>query len=464
MNTFKIFAPMLKASMGPDGKMRLHGIASSTVKDRHGDTMNASALMDMERSANNNLTIFLNHSYEVPEDVAGHVEQALIRSHPQDPDIHDLSMDIIVNETNPRAVKAWEAIDGGTQLGLSIGAMIPDGGATRDRKTGSYEINHVELLETSLVGVPANPRSWVEYAVKSLNISWADPDAEPGPTERSDGEVGQVIEVSAEEAEEVTKQWGDLTQDDFDHKDDPPFDQPLPEGDPRESVPGEPIQDLDTGPEQGSPEDPSVDVTTGQKVTSTSNSGTWTVTSEGDSVFTGTSFAPDITDATVSIEMPNGGKVHIDTGNRGSKPAPAGEASQEALLSAPESEDQDETEDLGPWAGILPVKSALIDVDVKTALEMLEPSVVASLRNSTELLKAITRELIDTKAALSERNDEYAALEEATKAVVAKTGQILDKLSNTPVGRRAVVREVSDQFASLRSVYSEEFLTLLKKG
>ena len=409
MNTFKIFAPMLKASMGTDGKMRLHGIASSSVKDRHGDTMQPSALMDMERSANNNLTIFLNHSYDVPEDVAGHVEQALLRSHPQDPDIHDLSMDIVVNQTNPRAVKAWEAIEAGTQLGLSIGAMIPEGGAERDRKSGAYSINHVELLETSLVGVPANPRSWVEYAVKSLNA----------PTETFNSAIGEVTwSISTDDPEQTVEEVLDgvepeivaeLTSDEMDHHDDPPE---------------EGVEPTEVEPE----------------------------------------VAPDITDATVSIEMPNGGKVHIDTGNRGTPKTPAGEASQEALLSAPETEDQDETEDLGPWAGILPVKSALIDTDVQTALQLMEPSVVASLRNSTELLKAITRELIDTKAALAERNDEYAALEEMTKAVVTQTGQILDKLSNTPVGRRAVVREVSDQFAGLKSVYSEEFLSLLKKG
>jgi len=409
VNTFKIFAPMLKASMGTDGKMRLHGIASSSVKDRHGDTMQPSALMDMERSANNNLTIFLNHSYDVPEDVAGHVERALLRSHPQDPDIHDLSMDIVVNQTNPRAVKAWEAIEAGTQLGLSIGAMIPEGGAERDRKSGAYSINHVELLETSLVGVPANPRSWVEYAVKSLNA----------PTETFNSAIGEVTwSISTDDPEQTVEEVLDgvepeivaeLTSDEMDHHDDPPE---------------EGVEPTEVEPE----------------------------------------VAPDITDATVSIEMPNGGKVHIDTGNRGTPKTPAGEASQEALLSAPETEDQDETEDLGPWAGILPVKSALIDTDVQTALQLMEPSVVASLRNSTELLKAITRELIDTKAALAERNDEYAALEEMTKAVVTQTGQILDKLSNTPVGRRAVVREVSDQFAGLKSVYSEEFLSLLKKG
>jgi phage head maturation protease len=427
VNTFKIFAPMLKASMGSDGKMRLHGIASSTIKDRHGDTMSPSALVDMERSANNNLTIFLNHEYKVPEDVAGTVERAMIRSHPQDPDIHDLAMDIVVNQSNERAVKAWEAINGGTQLGLSIGAMIPEGGAQRDRKTGSYQIDHVELLETSLVGVPANPRSWVEYAVKSLNVGWVDPGMEPGLAERSDGEQGVVVEIDEAEAEKAARVDGPggLEADDFEHKDDPPE---FPD---EAEKPAEPAEE----PEEG---------------TRSSGGGTWTVTE------------PDISDATVSVETPFA-NITIDTGNRGGK-APAGEASQEALPSAPETEDEDATKETSPWAGILPVKSALIDEDTKMALQALEPSVVASLRNSTELLKAITRELIDTKAALAQRNDEFAALEQATKEVVARTGQILDTLSSTPMGRRAVVREASDEFASLKSVYSEEFLTLLKKG
>ena len=444
--TFKIFAPMLKASLDSDGKRRLHGIASSTIKDRHGDTMALSALSDMERSASNNLTIFLNHEYKVPEDVAGYVERASVRQHPQDGDIHDLVLDIVVNETNDRAIKAWDAIQNGTQLGLSIGAMIPDGGAVRDRKSGAYQIDHVELLETSLVGVPANPRSWVEYAVKSLNGVpeahdegfWVGEAGEEllvlkNPMPAIEGEMvgieapadGTMVEISNE-----------ISSDELDHTDDPPEDKKVLGNDPKDQVPGEPIEDLDTGPAQGSPEDPSVDAATGE----------------------------DLSKATVNIETPFA-NITVDTGNRGgSKPAePAGEASQEALLSAPETEDQDDIEDLGPWAGILPVQSALGEPDIKTALEMLEPSVVASLHNSTELLKAITRELIDTKQALEARNAEYLALEEMTKEVITNTGRILDKLSNTPVGRRAVIREANEQFASLGSVYSDDFLTILKR-
>jgi len=162
----------LTASVSTDGKqMRLSGTASSTIKDLHGDEITESGLLDMETAANNNLTIFGNHKYEVPEDVFGSVEAAVLaRSVAQtktgDP-VHDLRMSIIINEENDRAVKTWKAIRKGTKLGLSIGAMIPEGGAKVDKKTKRLIIEHLELLETSIVAIPANPRSWVDSARKS---------------------------------------------------------------------------------------------------------------------------------------------------------------------------------------------------------------------------------------------------------------------------------------------------------
>jgi hypothetical protein len=85
--------------------------------------------------------------------------------------IWDLDFDVVVNDSNPRAVDAFNAIDKGTKLGLSIGAMIPEGGAVRNKKTGTYVFNHVDLLETSIVGIPANPRSWVQNAVKAIKAT-----------------------------------------------------------------------------------------------------------------------------------------------------------------------------------------------------------------------------------------------------------------------------------------------------
>jgi len=443
MNTFKIFAPMLKASMGTDGKMRLHGIASSTVKDRHGDTMNPSALVDMERSANNNLTIFLNHEYKVPEDVAGHVERAFVRSHPQDPDIHDLSLDIVINDKNERAVKAWEAIDGGTQLGLSIGAMIPEGGADRDRKTGSYQINHVDLLETSLVGVPANPRSWVEYAVKSLGAARTTVYAETGEvtfvenTDEPELTVEEVLEKEVDDDTietfdtEVTSEGTGEAMDGIE----------LPaDGTEAELVVEEELEGAEIGEVLNA-------VTT---TTYTTNTGNYTIN-------------PDITDATVNIKTPYA-DVSIDTGNRGGKPAASDGSSQEALQSAPETEDEDEAVTPNPWAAIGLSSGPTETKEVESALQLLEPTVVASLQNSSELLKAITRELIDTRKSLDEAVAERDQAIAMTEKVLSNTAEILARLSKTPAGRRAVVREASEKFAGLEAVYGEEFLTLLKKG
>ena len=151
------------------GKKMLHGVASSTTRDLHGDTILQSALEDMERTALG-MTIFLNHSYRVPEDVAGTVTKALIRQKGVDQNGDpnwQLEFDIEVEDENDDALKTWRYIKKGRKLGLSIGAMIPEGGAKR-QKDGSYIIEHVLLLETSLVGIPANPKSWIDYAASAL--------------------------------------------------------------------------------------------------------------------------------------------------------------------------------------------------------------------------------------------------------------------------------------------------------
>lgn len=168
---FQIFTGILKAKGSPEEGMSLNGIASSSVKDLHGDTILESAIRDMEEQARQGLTIFLNHQYKVPEDVAGSSTDARVVQRGVDAKgspVWDLDIDIDINDYNSRAVEAWRAIKKkGTKLGLSIGANIPDGGWERD-DDGHYIISHVNLLETSIVGIPANPRSWISMAVKSL--------------------------------------------------------------------------------------------------------------------------------------------------------------------------------------------------------------------------------------------------------------------------------------------------------
>lgn len=168
---FRIYTGILRTARDAEGRRVFRGVASSTTRDLHGDVMELTAIEDMQRAANNNLTLFLNHSYNVPEDVGGSITKAEIMARDVDQDgrpNYDLDIEGVINEANPRALQTFSALESGTKLGISIGAMIPEGGAVLDRKTGAYSIKHVELLEASFVGIPANPRSWVEYAVKSL--------------------------------------------------------------------------------------------------------------------------------------------------------------------------------------------------------------------------------------------------------------------------------------------------------
>ena len=169
---FQIFTGILKAGGSVEDGMTLHGVASSTVRDLHGDTMLETAIRDMEFQANQGLTIFLNHEYKVPEDVAGSTTRAVAVQRGTDSEgapIWDLDLDIDINDANPRAVEAWKAIrKKGTKLGLSIGANIPENGYAKN-DVGRYDIGHVNLLETSIVGIPANPRSWISKAVDAIS-------------------------------------------------------------------------------------------------------------------------------------------------------------------------------------------------------------------------------------------------------------------------------------------------------
>jgi hypothetical protein len=169
---FKMFTGLLKAYETADGTKIIRGVASSTVSDHNGDLIEKSAIDDMVAAANNNMTIFLNHSYNVPEDVAGSVRDARAAMMGMSPDgeIWDMGYDVAVDDTNPRALSTWRSIkERGTKLGLSIGAKIPEGGASINKKTGRYRFQHLELLETSIVGLPANPRSWISSVLHSLH-------------------------------------------------------------------------------------------------------------------------------------------------------------------------------------------------------------------------------------------------------------------------------------------------------
>lgn len=174
---FRIFTgAMTVFTKDVDGQQRkfIRAVASSSVKDLHGDEIMPEAIRDMAGQAKASaMTIFLNHSYDVPEDVFGTCADASAVARGFDGDsqpIWDLDIEASVNDTNDRATRTWNALDSGVKLGVSIGAMIEDWEFLDESKGfwGGLRIKKLNLLEASIVGIPANPRSWVTGARKAI--------------------------------------------------------------------------------------------------------------------------------------------------------------------------------------------------------------------------------------------------------------------------------------------------------
>jgi HK97 family phage prohead protease len=171
---FKLYTNALKAFESPSGDHYVTGTTSSTIKDRHGDSMTMNALKSMEQTAKQNLTVFLNHNYEVPQDLFGSVKDARIVKRWDEEagqEVYDLDIDIRVvgEDENPLAMKTYRAIKRGVKLGLSIGARVAKVQKAKDAMgEDTYIIDEVALLESSVVGIPANQRSYLQNALKSL--------------------------------------------------------------------------------------------------------------------------------------------------------------------------------------------------------------------------------------------------------------------------------------------------------
>ena len=182
---------ILKAADPSDTRKRIRCVASSSIEDRHGDTITEACIKDMQKQAAG-LTIFLNHSYDLPEDVFGFVEAARTKrmtvAEAKDkglvPEttlsgmgssdvIAFLQLDVVI-DPNERAQRTLASVDNGATIGVSIGAMLEE----YEEKEGYDDawmppltINKLELLEASAVGIPANPLSWIEGATKAVAVS-----------------------------------------------------------------------------------------------------------------------------------------------------------------------------------------------------------------------------------------------------------------------------------------------------
>ena len=195
---FKLYTNALKAYTADNGDLHVTGTTSSTIRDLHGDEMALSALKSMEDTAKNNMTVFLNHNYNVPDDLFGSVTDArIVKRYDEESsqDVYDLDVDVRVvgEDENPLAMKTYRAIKRGVKLGLSIGARV-DKVSKKKSKDGeeTYVIESVKLLETSVVGIPANQRSYLQNALKSLKQAEQDGEIEIVEKATPDGEKDAI--------------------------------------------------------------------------------------------------------------------------------------------------------------------------------------------------------------------------------------------------------------------------------
>lgn len=195
---FKLYTNALKAYTADNGDLHVRGTTSSTIVDMHGDEMTLAALKSMEETAKQNMTVFLNHNYNVPDDLFGSVTDARIVKRfdtELGTEVYDLDIDVRVvgEDENPLAMKTYRAIKRGVKLGLSIGARV-EKVAKRKGAEGkeTYVIDSVRLLESSVVGIPANQRSYLQSALKSLRPKSNDADTEI-PEVATKAEAGSVL-------------------------------------------------------------------------------------------------------------------------------------------------------------------------------------------------------------------------------------------------------------------------------
>lgn len=162
-------------------KNRVNMIGSSTQEDMQGDTMSLLALNDMTKAADN-LTIWLNHDYSLPDSIFGSIVGTPAIMH-QD-GIADLHLAVDVEMDNPAAARTKQYIDKGRRLGCSIGCMVTKYEVPTEEDGDNWQskgiiVHGVYVVEYSVVGIPANQRSWVENAIRGVFTRTLDPHLAP---------------------------------------------------------------------------------------------------------------------------------------------------------------------------------------------------------------------------------------------------------------------------------------------
>lgn len=161
---FKVFAPNFEKTVTKDGKRIISGYASTYGNiDRQNELISREALEGAREDLLNNRTIFFNHNHnDLP---IGVCTDCIL-------DDKGLLIEVEISSAG-FCDDIWTLIEEGALNSFSIGGVVLDGHDERDDDGKSYHvIDKISILETSVVGIPANPEA--KFALsKSLSFNSA---------------------------------------------------------------------------------------------------------------------------------------------------------------------------------------------------------------------------------------------------------------------------------------------------
>lgn len=211
MNDFNIFVPLEKTAFpsgayekitefSPQGATRtrykLKGIASTSTLDRDNEIVSKNCLrMLAGKIGAKKLPIFGNHEHNW-ENMLGYSNSA-----EQTENALEILITTDYEETNPKVAQLIGKIDGGLPIALSIGGRVMKDHEQSDKISGKKIniIDDVDLLETSVVGIGANPDAFLslpDQIAKALKETGKKTKEGIGLPEEIQKFAGQAGEVS----------------------------------------------------------------------------------------------------------------------------------------------------------------------------------------------------------------------------------------------------------------------------
>jgi len=187
-----------KSEYDPD-KQEVTAIASKEVVDRDGDLIKVDGINLKQWKKNPVIMLF--HNYNDFPIGMGIGKKAWVEG-------KDLKLKFkFLSEDNPKAEQASRLWQAGALKGLSIGFIpdyetmeYPDNKGTSKKKTPRRIFNNVELLEVSVVPIPANQEALMAGVAKEYKKELKELMEKPESETKSDGELlkEKVVQLEAE--------------------------------------------------------------------------------------------------------------------------------------------------------------------------------------------------------------------------------------------------------------------------